>query len=178
MSSNSTTRTLDCLSTLRHLLSWTPQWWRPVSQHFSQQTYGLFLFLFRGQPNNLQLPGHKLIWSTVLPSTTQNLWYPTCLLDLNCSEELSRRKSILLWIHFILLSEFILRTISRPSFHSQPKPTVKDNISKNVVLRWELFCSGDWTRTSDLKVMSLASFQLLYPAIYFYTLYFNFVLQR
>ena len=126
VSSNSTTRTLDCLSTLRHLLSWTPQWWRPVSQHFSQQTYGLFLFLFRGQPNNLQLPGHKIIWSTVLPSTTQNLWYPTCLLDLRCSEELLRRKSILLWIHFILLSEFILRTISRPSFHSQPKPTAKD----------------------------------------------------
>ena len=145
-----------------------------MSQHFSQQTYGLFLFLFRGQPNNLQLPGHKIIWSTVLPSTTQNLWYPTCLLDLRCSEELLRRKSILLWIHFILLSEFILRTISRPSFHSQSKPTVKDNISKNVVLRWELFCSGDWTRTSDLKVMSLASFQLLYPAIWI--LYFLFLI--
>ena len=147
-----------------------------MSLYFLHNPYGLFLFLFRGQLNNLQLPGHKIIWSTVLPSTTQNLWYPTCLLDLRCSEELLRRKSILLWIHFILLSEFILRTISRPSFHSQPKPTVKDNISKNVVLRWELFCSGDWTRTSDLKVMSLASFQLLYPAIYFYTLYFNFVL--
>ena len=52
------------------------------------------------------------------------------------------------------------------------------NTSKNVVLRWELFSSGDWTRTSDLQVMSLTRFQLLYPAIYFYTLYFNFVLQR
>lgn len=53
-----------------------------MSLYFLHNSYGLFLFLFRGQPNNLQLPSHKLIWSTVLPSTTQNLWCPTCLLDL------------------------------------------------------------------------------------------------
>lgn len=28
------------------------------------------------------------------------------------------------------------------------------------------FCCRDWTRTNDLQVMSLASFQLLYSAIF------------
>ena len=53
-----------------------------MSQQFLQGSYELFLFSFRSQPDNLHLPGHKSIWSTVLPSTTKDLWYPACLLEL------------------------------------------------------------------------------------------------
>ena len=34
-------------------------------------------------------------------------------------------------------------------------------------------CSGDRTRTCDLRVMSPTSYQLLHPAMYFSLLYFN-----
>ncbi len=36
-----------------------------------------------------------------------------------------------------------------------------------IVTPWQDKLSGDWTRTSDLRVMSPTSYQLLYPAILF-----------
>ena len=39
-----------------------------------------------------------------------------------------------------------------------------------------VFSSGDWTRTSDLRVMSPTSYQLLHPAIYLYLIFLIFAL--
>jgi hypothetical protein len=38
-------------------------------------------------------------------------------------------------------------------------------IKKPVVFTTGFTCSGNWTRTSDLRVMSPTSYLLLYPAI-------------
>ncbi len=44
---------------------------------------------------------------------------------------------------------------------------------KPVITDWLFSCSGDRTRTCDLRVMSPTSSQLLHPAMYFSLLYFN-----
>jgi hypothetical protein len=45
---------------------------------------------------------------------------------------------------------------------------------KPVITDWLFSCSGDRTRTCDLRVMSPTSSQLLHPAMYLSLLYFNF----
>ncbi len=44
---------------------------------------------------------------------------------------------------------------------------------KPVITDWLFSCSGDRTRTCDLRVMSPTSSQLLHPAMYLSLLYFN-----
>ncbi len=42
----------------------------------------------------------------------------------------------------------------------------EDNKKSQSNIDWLLLSSGDWTRTSDLWVMSPTSYLLLYPAIW------------
>ena len=128
-----------------------------------QQSYGLILFLFRGQPNNYNClvtnPFHLQCYPRLIRFCGVPLAYSTSNPKIQDANRFSYS------IYFIPLSRFILRTISRPSFHSQSKPTVKDQYVKERCSPLRTLCSGNWTRTSDLRVMSPTSYLLLYPAM-------------
>ena len=82
-------------------------------------------------------------------------------------------------VHFIPLSRFILRTISRPSFHSQPKPTVKEQYFKERCspLR-TLFVAETGLEPVTSRLWALRASSCSTPRYEFYISYFLFVLQR
>ena len=47
-----------------------------------------------------------------------------------------------------------------------PTPLAPLRLPSVCLSKAEAFCSGNWTRTSDLRVMSPTSYLLLYPAIF------------
>jgi hypothetical protein len=114
-------------------------------------------------------PIHFNLFFTALPSILKLKRYPACVLDLNKSENLSRRKSVTLLTHFIPLSWFILVDHTRPI-----ELFVSQTLKKRGLIFYIKFCLNNlFVRISknftfEYRVSFITfKFQMFYKVMFF-----------